>query len=500
MELLPNSAEIRRAEGAAAEAGTPAYSLMERAGRAIADAALAMAGGGGRIVILCGPGNNGGDGYVAARLLAEAGASVEVAALCDPGELKGDAARAASAWTGPVGQGPDSALDGAALAIDALFGTGLRRDLDGKALQIVERLNGARVPVLSVDVPSGVDADTGEIRGVAVRATRTLALGARKPGHLLLPGREAAGWVDVADIGLPTGAVAASGAKTYANAPALWNAALPRPSAGGHKYDRGHAVVLSGGVAHTGAARLAARGALRAGAGLVTVVCAGRALAINAAHLTAIMLRTAEDADELSDLLSDERFNSLVLGPALGVGEGTRASVSAALEADRATVLDADALTSFAGAAGDLRGAIGAHRENAVVLTPHAGEFARLFSGSGEAAAIGAESARLIKARQAAAFMSAVVVLKGPDTVIAAPDGRAAINQNGSPYLATAGSGDVLCGLIAGLMAQGMPAFEAASAAVWMHADASTRFGPGLISEDLPDMMPAVLRDLYGAG
>jgi NAD(P)H-hydrate epimerase len=259
---------------------------------------------------------------------------------------------------------------------------------------------------------------------------------------------------------------------------------------------------VSGGPANTGAARLAARGALRAGAGLVSVVTSARALAVNAAHLTAIMMRVCDDPDEFSDLLTDDRFTAIVLGPALGVGDTTRRWVEAALEADRGTVLDADALTSFSGEAAALAALTGAARERPVVLTPHAGEFGRLFGGGRDGSeavrAVTKPGSKVEQARAAARFTGAVVVLKGADTVIAAPDGRAAINANGSPDLGTAGSGDVLGGVVAGLLAQGMPGFEAAAAAVWIHAEAGARFGPGLIAEDLPELLPAVLRDLLG--
>ena len=258
--------------------------------------------------------------------------------------------------------------------------------------------------------------------------------------------------------------------------------------------------MVSGGPGHTGAARLAARGALRAGAGLVSVVTSARALSVNAAHLTAIMMRVCDDPDEFSDLLTDDRFNALALGPALGVGEAARRWVEAALEADRATVLDADALTSFSGEAESFAALTRAPRDNAIVLTPHEGELKRLLAGSGESSVeareIAGRASKLDRALGLAAFTGAVVVHKGADTVIAGPEGRAFINENGSPHLGTAGSGDVLGGIVAGLMARGMPGFEAAACGVWMHAAAGGRFGPGLIAEDLPELLPAVMREL----
>src|SRR4051812_27983836 len=493
---LLTTEEMREADARTIDAGTPGYELMIRAGAAVADAAGAMAGPGRRVVVACGPGNNGGDGFVAARLLAECGHAVSLVLLGSRAALRGDAALAAADWRGPVGDHAALRPDEADLIVDALFGAGLSRDLDGAARTAVKRINAAGRPILAVDIPSGVDGDTGQVRGAAVRAARTVTFARRKPGHLLLPGRAHCGPVAVADIGIADAAIAALGAKTFANGPDLWRAAFPRPGLEAHKYTRGHAVVVSGGAAHTGAARLAARGALRAGAGLVTVASPAEALAANAAHLTAIMLRRCDDPSDLRALLADARFNAVALGPALGVGAATRAMAGAALGANRATVLDADALTSFAGDAAALA-ACGQAQVGApgVVLTPHEGEFARLFAG--EDAVLNAPS-KLARARRAAALVQGAVVLKGPDTVIAAPDGRAAINENGTPYLATAGSGDVLSGIIAGLLAQGMPPFEGAMAGVWLHAEAGARFGPGLIAEDLPEALPGVLRELLG--
>lgn len=501
-ELLPSAAEMRDADAREIAAGTSGSELMQRAGRAVAERAASMVGSERPIVVLCGPGNNGGDGFVAAQILKAGGRAVAVACLVDRAALSGDAGMAADGWDGGVRAPAEIDLAGAGLVVDALFGTGLTRDVAGEAAALVARLDACPCPILSVDVPSGIDSDTGLVRGVAVRATHTVALAARKPGHLLYPGRAHAGRLEVAEIGIGRDRLLAAGTKVVTNAPPLWSQMLLPPRADGHKYDRGHAVVLSGGPAHTGAARLAARGALRAGAGLVTLVTSARALGVNAAHLTAIMLQVADEPDELSDLLTDERFNAVALGPALGIGATTRAWVEAVLEADRGTVLDADALTSFSGEAEQLAGFLRG-REAPAVLTPHEGEFKRLLDGrgetSGEAREIAAEPARLVRARRAAAFFGAVMVLKGPDTIVASPDGRVAINENGSPHLATAGSGDVLGGTIAGLLARGLPGFEAAAASVWIHADAARRFGAGLVAEDLPELYPAVLRDLYRA-
>jgi ADP-dependent NAD(P)H-hydrate dehydratase / NAD(P)H-hydrate epimerase len=490
MTHVLTNAQMREADARTIAAGTPGYDLMVRAGAAVAAAAEDMAHEGG-ILIVCGPGNNGGDGFVAARILAERGQEVAVALLGPPGKLRGDAARAFADWTGPVVAADEIAPSRAGLLIDAVFGSGLDRDLEDEARGVVERLNAARRPILSVDIPSGIDGDTGQVRGAAVRATRTVTFARRKPGHLLFPGRAHCGPVQIADIGISDSTIAAISGSTFANHPWLWQRSFPRPDAGGHKYDRGHTLVLSGDAAHTGAARLAARGALRVGSGLVTLASPTDALAVNAAHLTAIMLRPCDWPADLQGILADRRFTAVALGPALGVGHGTQELVRVALRAGCASVLDADALTSFSGEANLLFDEITA-QDRPVVLTPHDGEFARLFQGHPSV-----ESAsKLDRARRAAALSQAVMVLKGPDTVIASSDGRAAINENGTAYLATAGSGDVLTGLIAGLLAQGMPGFEAVCAGVWLHAEAGSRFGPGVIAEDLPEMMPEVLQGL----
>lgn len=490
---------MRRVDAAAIAGGTPGSVLMERAGAAVAERARLLIGAGGRILVLCGPGNNGGDGFVAARLLAEAGFAVDLVALGPIAALTGDAALAASGWTGPVGTLADlGELGDYALAIDALFGAGLSRDLAPDVASLAARLAACGTTVLAVDVPSGVDGDTGAVRGAAFRATETVTFVALKPGHLLQPGRALCGALHLADIGTGDAALAAGLADAsllWRNDPALWSDRFPRLDAASHKYTRGHALVLSGPATKTGAARMAARAALRVGAGLVTLVSPTGALAENAAHCTAIMLRACDSADDLDDLLVDERLNVLLAGPGLGVGSGTRDLLAVAAAAGRALVLDADALTSFKGQARLLAAHLSDGYARAV-LTPHEGEFARLFEGTD---AVDPEAGKLERARRAAALAGAVVVLKGADTVIVAPDGRAAINDHGTPYLGTAGSGDVLAGLIAGLLAQGMEPFEAGCAAVWLHGDAGLRYGPGLIAEDLPELMPQVLRALVGA-
>jgi hydroxyethylthiazole kinase-like uncharacterized protein yjeF len=492
IELLTN-AEMAEADRLAIAGGVAGITLMENAGRAVADAAATRAPSGSAIAIVAGPGNNGGDGFVVGRLLAERGFAVRLALVGDREKLKGDAAEAARRFGGNLEPASARMLDGASVVIDALFGAGLDRPVAGAAADMIAAMNGCGAPIVAVDLPSGINGTTGAVMGCAVRAAQSVTFFRCKPGHVLLPGRPHCGRTEVADIGIPTNVFEHVRPRTFLNRPALWQARFPVPRIDGHKYARGHAVVVSGGASHTGAARLAARAALRAGAGLVTIASPRDALAVNAAASLAVMVRPADGARELASLLSDRRLNALVLGPGGGVGQPMRELVVAGLKGPRAVVLDADALTSFEDQLDVLCAAV-AGRDHPAVLTPHAGEFMRLFKSEPE---ITGKASKIEMARAAAARTGAVVLLKGPDTVIAAPDGRAAVNDNAPPWLATAGAGDVLAGLIAGLLAQGMPGFEAAAAATWVHGAAATHFGPGLIAEDLPEAAPAVYRGLF---
>lgn len=489
VELL-TPAEMGRADALAIAGGVAGATLMERAGaaaaRLVAGRSLPLA----RILVLCGPGNNGGDGFVAARLLAGQGYCVTLALLGARDRLSGDAAIMASRWTGEVYDATNIDVGQADLIIDALFGAGLVRDLAPEVRALVERVNTAGVPVVAVDLPSGIDGATGEVWGAAIRAIASVTFFRMKPGHLLMPGRMHAGEVSVVDIGIPTGVLEDIRPRAFANAPELWATLFPVPRIDGHKYTRGHLVAVSGPAFATGATRLAARAALRAGAGLVTVACPSEALPIHAANLSAVMVRVAEGADGLAELLADQRLGTVVLGPGAGVGPETRARLEVA--AERRVVVDADAITSYAGGARGLAEALA--RSPAAVVTPHDGEFARLFAG--EASALEAPS-KLERARAGAALLGAVLLIKGPDTVVAAPDGRAAIASNAPPFIATAGAGDVLAGLIGGLLAQGMPAFEAACAGVWLHGEAGREAGPGLVADDLVDALRPVYRRLF---
>ncbi|MGE0009115.1 MAG: NAD(P)H-hydrate dehydratase [Parvibaculaceae bacterium] len=467
--------EMYRADALAVAAGVPSLTLMETAGRAVAEEILRRFGARPTLV-LCGPGNNGGDGFVVARHLARWGWPVRLALHGDRGRLAGDAAVMAQRWSGPV-EAPGAPGD-AGLIVDALFGAGLSRPLPDALVALARDV---KVPVVAIDVPSGLDGATGQVRPDAFRAALTVTFFRRKPGHVLMPGRSYCSETVVADIGIPAAVLAAIAPRLAENRPP----SLPAAAAGGHKYERGHAVVLSGAAHQTGAARLAARAALRVGAGLVTLASPAAAMAVNAAHLTAIMLAEASDAPAVSRLLDDRRKNAVCLGPALGVGAHTCAKVRAALGSGAAVVLDADALTSFAGAPDELFRAIAERPGRAVVMTPHEGEFSRIFKDLRSL-----PDSKCERALSAASRAGAVVLLKGPDSVAASPDGRAVVNTNAPPSLATAGSGDVLAGLVTGLLAQGLEPLEAASAAMWLHGAAARKFGGfGLIAEDLPDLI-----------
>lgn len=493
-------AEMYRADALAVDAGASGETLMENAGRAVASEVASRWPKNSAVLVLCGPGNNGGDGFVIARALGEAGYGVRLAAMLDRDAYTGDAGIMAERWSGEV-LPLDRALNGddvhCDVIVDCLFGAGLSRNIEGRLAGLVDSINNSGHPVVAVDIPSGIDGDTGQVRGAALQAQLTVTFFRKKPGHLLLPGRARCGEIVVADIGIPHIIIAEISPKLAENKPEVWLHALPKPGPEDHKYSRGHAVVVSGGMASTGAARLGAVAALRAGAGAVTVASPPEALAVNAAHLTEVMLRRLDKDNDLSVLLSDGRITAVLVGPGNGVGDATRVNTFAALGASRAAVLDADALTSFEADAETLFTAIKANPDRPVVLTPHEGEFGRLFgvlAKNLDSKSQARAPSKLDLARQAAEQSGAVVVFKGADTVIAAPDGRVVINTNAPPWLATAGSGDILAGIATGLLAQGMAGFEAACAAVWLHGEAGNLCGRGLIAGDLAAALPQVLR------
>ena len=479
-------AGMARADAAAIAGGVSGHRLMDNAGRAVADA-VRVHFSPRSVLVLCGPGNNGGDGFVVARYLHDAGWPVRVALLGAREALQGDAAAHAALWAGEVLPLADDVADlvaSAGVVVDALFGAGLSRSLTGGARLAVEAVAAAGLPVVAVDMPSGITGDEGAVLGdCAVRANLTVTFFRKKPGHLLLPGRTHCGDVVVADIGIPAAVLSDETVGTYENSPDLWAARLPWRRPESHKYDFGHAVIV-GGEVMTGAARLAARAALRVGAGLVSLACPPAVLPVYAQASPSVITLPLATPTEFRELLGDPRKNAVLVGPGGGIGDATCQHVLAALGAGKAVVIDADALTSFADRPGKLFQAVTDH----CVLTPHEGEFARLFPDLA--------GSKLVRARAAARLSGAVILLKGGDTVIAAPDGRAVINGNAPADLATAGSGDVLAGLIVGLLAQGLGAFLAAAAAAWLQGAAGEVVGRGLIAEDLPEALPTVFRRL----
>lgn len=480
-------AEMYAADRYAVEHGVASFALMEAAGKAVAETVAARCRK-GPVVVLCGPGNNGGDGFVAARHLKSCGWDVTIALLGPVNVLRGDAAVMAKKWGHTVTPVSPDVIANATAIVDALFGAGLSRPLECVAKEAIAAANASAIPIIAVDVPSGLHGDTGQPLGdLCMRADATVTFFRKKPAHVLMPGRLYCGRVLVADIGIPEAALGTIHPRLKENGPELWGAGFPWPAPLMHKYARGHAIIVSGPAHATGAARLAARAALRTGAGLVSVASPLDAVAVNAATLTAVMVKPFAGAQGLDNLLKDKRFNAVAIGPGCGAGEQTRNLVAAVLASGAAAVLDADALTSF----DDDSNALFLQLRESCVLTPHAGEFERIFSGLLRRA-----PSRIAAVREAAALSKCTVLLKGADTTIASPDGRVTINTNAPSTLATAGAGDVLTGMIAGLMAQGMQCHEAAAAAAWLHGEAANRFGPGLIAEDLPELIPAVLTAL----
>lgn len=484
--LIVTPDEMGQIDRAAATSGLSSYGLMERAGQAVAATALRLFPGASRFVVLCGPGNNGGDGYVAARALAKTGAVVIVHALGDPALLKNDAAIAFAAFEGGVSPLSDYVPHAGDVVVDALFGAGLSRDVPEPVTELITAVTRAVVPVLAVDLPSGVDGRTGQVRGAAFDAEATVTFMCRKPGHVLLPGKSLAGMLDVFDIGIPARILARHGAHLRVNTPAVWRLALPTQADATHKYVRGHLAVFSGPATATGAARLSAKAGLRAGAGLVTLLSPTGAVPGNAAHLTAIMLKTVDGDQDLVNLLQDERLKTFVLGPGFGDAKTARRFVRLLAEHGRRLVLDADGISAFRDDPETLFSFF-AGDSSRLVLTPHDGEFVRLFPDLANDQTL----SKIDRARKAAIRSNAVVILKGADTVIAAPDSRVLVNDNAPPWLATAGSGDVLAGIVGAHLAQGMPAFEAAASAVWRHGEAGRIAGEGLTAEELPATIPA---------
>jgi NAD(P)H-hydrate epimerase len=498
---LVTVAQMRASEQAAFAAGLDSYQAMRQAGQAVA-AAIMERWSARPTLVLCGPGNNGGDGYVVALSLLQAGWPVSVIASDPPGT--DDSRRAAAAWGRPVvsgwsgvaTQGPASPWPGPdGLIVDGLFGTGLTRAIRGDAAALIAAANATAAPIVAIDIASGVEADGGGVLGIAIKAALTVTFAWAKPGHYLLPGRSLTGQLLVADIGLPCQSVLNGGPDLCLTEPGWWQSELPVPGAMSHKFTRGHLVAI-GGAVMTGAVRLASRAARRAGVGLATILAPAAAVPIYAADQPGVIVKARRDPREsddqaglasVQDVLCDRRITAVLIGSGLPPGEETVDLLRVTLSSGRPLVIDGGGLDAL----GTLNAGTG-HQDAANgirILTPHEGEFGRLCPDL-------AGHHKLDRAGMAARRFGAIIVLKGADTVIAAPDGRAAINAAAPAFLATAGSGDVLAGIIAGLLAQGMTAFPAACAGVWLHAEAARLFGPGLLAEDLPDLLPSAMSGL----
>ena len=478
--------EMYLADRLAIDGGVAGSMLMETAGEGIA-IQIQRKWPPGRALVLCGPGNNGGDGYVVARRLQEAGWQIDLASISDPELLKGDAALMRDQWNGPILSLARAEVADIDLVVDAVFGAGFSRYLESDLASFFARIKRELIPVVAVDMPSGVNGDTGAADAGAIPAAMTVSFFRAKPGHFLYPGRAYCGELKIIDIGIDADYLEEIDPETHLNDPELWRDDLPSLGPEIQKYSRGHAAVVGGGIASTGAARLAARASLRAGAGATTVVSPPSALQTYAAALEAVMVIALSEGQAFEDWLRDKRIGTVLVGPGNGVTERTRKFTSIALESPANVILDADGLTVFRDDPDTLFSLIAEKEHGEVVITPHEAEFERIFSLAGS---------KLDRARTAASLSGAVVLLKGADTVIATPDGKAVINYNAPPYLATAGSGDVLAGLITGFFSGGMSAFSAASAAAWIHGEAGSMVGPGLIAEDIETVVPSILRKL----
>ncbi|MDU9006877.1 NAD(P)H-hydrate dehydratase [Sedimentitalea todarodis] len=514
MAELLTGAQMRAIERAAIASGSvTGLDLMERAGAAVVEAIFEewpdLASGDHTASILCGPGNNGGDGFVIARHLHDRGWTVTAHLYGKAEKLPTDARSNHDLW---VAQGPCVPLtDRSAgsvknmpdLVVDAIFGTGLTRPVEGDAEFVLGNLETVRtdfgVRCVSVDVPSGICSDSGKWLGCCPRVDLTVSFHSEKLAHRLEDADTHSDKVVVKDIGLPHAEQSdeRAGYVWMVEPPAA--RALAKPTQG-QKYSQGHALILSGGPGRTGAARLTARGALRVGAGLVTLGVPSKAQAEVASHITAIMQVPIANAEALTELLWDTRLNALCLGPGLGIGDQARGLVEAALPLYRATVLDADALSMFHKAPADLFELC----HDRTVLTPHGGEFARLFPDL--AAKLAAEPtegpaySKVDATRTAAQRAGCTVLFKGAATVMASADGRCSVHsaqyERAAPWLATAGSGDVLAGVITGLLARDMGPMQACEIATWLHTECALAFGPALVAEDIPEQMPDVFRAL----
>ena len=478
------TAEMSKADAAAIASGIAGIQLMKAAGTSVAHEVIEEFKP-CPVLILCGPGNNGGDGFITAQYLKKKGWPVRIACMVKRNALKGDSALAAKNWDGEIETLNSSlSVHQTGLVIDAIFGTGFARTLAIELVILFEKIRSRKIPVVAVDVPTGLNATTGTAEPDTLKASLTVTFCRKKTGHLLLPGKLHCGKIIIADIGITDTIVTALNTTCLENHPTLWLKNFPLPNDESHKYTRGHAVIY-GGEKRTGAACLAAAAAQKIGAGLVTITSPIKTIPIYSTFRASIMVDECKDIKDIKTILRDERKNAILIGPGAGVDKKLRQIVETALSFNKSGVLDADVFSVYKNNHKDLFSKLSPK----YVLTPHEKEFERIFGII--------KGNKLERALKAAKISNAIVLLKGSDTIIAAPDGASVINTNAPPVLATAGSGDVLSGLITGLITQGMPPFMATCAAVWLHGKTAQTYGIGLTAEDIISTLPQVLKDIF---
>lgn len=480
--------EMKKADAAAIAGGISGITLMEQAGAAVASTIIQKTEP-CPVLVLCGPGNNGGDGFIAAARLKKAGWNVRVACTVKKSALKGDAALAAKEWEGePESLNSNLGVKDAGLIIDAVFGTNFAGALPPEIVTLFDKIRAKKLLVAAVDVPSGMDATTGVTAVGVLKADMTITFCRKKLAHVLMPSKSFCGRLHVALIGVTDQIVAGLKTSVFENDPGLWLRDFPVPGPESHKYSRGHALIY-GGPQRTGAACLAAFAAQRAGAGVVTITSLPDSAYIYKQYRASLMVDEWCTPEDFKALLRDERRNTILLGPGAGLNDSFKENVETALLFNKTAVLDADIFSAFKDSPKDLFSKLSPDKH---ILSPHEGEFERLFGVL--------EGNKLERARKAAKTANAIVLLKGADTIIAAPDGTAIIHANAPSTLATAGSGDVLAGLMTGLMAQGMSPFSAAAAGAWLHAESARNFGLGLTAEDIINHIPQALNRLFRLG
>lgn len=473
--------------------GYESYHLMLNAAQAVGNVILEKYNNSQRVAVICGPGNNGGDGYAVAEFLKARGYQA-ICFSCGQPRIGSDAHKAFADWSGTTLNIDALVFSEFDLIVDALYGAGLGRGLDEKTEALVKKINASGTPVVAIDLPSGIFGRDGSVHTIAVKATYTVTFFRLKPGHVCYPARAYCGDIILRDIGIMSDVLKDICPNTSVNLPKMWLHDWPVLDYDMHKYSKGHVVVFSGPAIMTGAARLAAYAAARSGAGLVTILSPQDALSVHESHLTSVMLKEmGSDANVLS-FFQQRKVKTAVLGPGFGAMDRAFTLIKTILAKQdclETIVLDADALTAIADKTDEIFELIKQSTVK-VVLTPHEGEFRRIFPKI----ASKSNSPRIDKAREAALKSGATVVYKGADSMIASPDGRLSITVNGTPFLATAGSGDVLSGIMGGLLVQGMPVYEAVCAGNWMHAECGRQAGIGAIADDLITQIPSILQNL----